>query len=114
MRPHPIANIDFRVAIGGDRCTQPYQASLLNISAMSFGALSAHAIRALNRGAQLGRLAHDTGEGSIRRYHRPEQERSEEHTSEPQSLMRNSYALFCLKQNTSHLLQQYTKHQKIQ
>src|SRR3546814_15621431 len=37
MRPHPIANIDFRVAIGGDRCTQPYQASLLNISAMSFG-----------------------------------------------------------------------------
>ncbi|HEY9544783.1 MAG TPA: FMN-binding glutamate synthase family protein [Solimonas sp.] len=74
MRPHPIANIDFRVAIGGDRCTQPYQASLLNISAMSFGALSANAIRALNRGAQLGRFAHDTGEGSISRYHRPEQE----------------------------------------
>src|SRR3546814_19478200 len=74
MRPHPFANIDFRVAIGGDRCTQPYQASLLNISAMSFGALSANAIRALNRGAQLGRFAHDTGEGSISRYHRPEQE----------------------------------------
>src|SRR3546814_11625311 len=59
---------------GGDRCTQPYQASLLNISAMGFGALSANAIRALNRGAQLGRFAHDTGEGSISRYHRPEQE----------------------------------------
>src|SRR3546814_936522 len=41
---------------------------------MSFGALSANAIRALNRGAQLGRFAHDTGEGSISRYHRPEQE----------------------------------------
>jgi glutamate synthase domain-containing protein 2 len=72
MRPRTIANTDFRVAIGGVRCTQPYQASLLNISAMSFGALSANAIRALNRGAQLGRFAHDTGEGSISRYHRPE------------------------------------------
>ncbi|MFT4046910.1 MAG: FMN-binding glutamate synthase family protein [Solimonas sp.] len=72
MRPTAIANTDFRIAIGGERCTQPYQASLLNISAMSFGALSANAIRALNRGAQLGRFAHDTGEGSISRYHRPE------------------------------------------
>ncbi|MGH8445171.1 MAG: FMN-binding glutamate synthase family protein [Solimonas sp.] len=72
MKPHRIANTDFRVAIGGERCTQPYQASLLNISAMSFGSLSSNAIRALNRGAQIGRFAHDTGEGSISRYHRPE------------------------------------------
>jgi glutamate synthase domain-containing protein 2 len=44
--------------------------SLFNVSAMSFGALSANAIRALNRGAKLGNFAHDTGEGGISRYHR--------------------------------------------
>ena len=44
--------------------------SLFNISAMSFGALSANAIRALNRGAKLGGFAHDTGEGGYSRYHR--------------------------------------------
>src|SRR3546814_8119544 len=60
----------FRVHIGGDDCTQPYSASIFNISAMSFGSLSANAIRALNQGAQLGGFAHDTGEGSISRYHR--------------------------------------------
>jgi len=74
MRPRTISDTDFRIAIGGERCTQPYEASLLNISAMSFGALSANAIRALNRGAQLGGFAHDSGEGSISRYHRPETE----------------------------------------
>jgi glutamate synthase domain-containing protein 2 len=74
MQPRTITDTDFRVAIGGERCTQPYEASLLNISAMSFGALSANAIRALNRGAQLGGFAHDSGEGSISRYHRPETE----------------------------------------
>ena len=70
MRPVKIANTDFRVQIGGEACSQPYASSLLNISAMSFGALSANAIRALNSGAKLGGFAHDTGEGSISRYHR--------------------------------------------
>jgi len=70
MRPAKLADSDFRVRIGGKDCTQPYDSSLLNISAMSFGALSANAIRALNTGAKLGGFAHDTGEGSISRYHR--------------------------------------------
>ena len=61
---------DFRVAIGGPDCARPYLASIYNISAMSFGALGASAIRALNRGAKLGNFAHDTGEGGISRYHR--------------------------------------------
>lgn len=70
-RPVPAADpANFRVAIGGDECTQPYSASIFNISAMSFGALSANAIRALNKGAKLGGFAHDTGEGSISPYHR--------------------------------------------
>ena len=60
----------FRIAIGGPQCRQPYSASIFNISAMSFGALSANAIGALNKGASLGRFAHDTGEGSISPYHR--------------------------------------------
>lgn len=60
----------FRVSVGGPQCRQPYSASIFNISAMSFGALSANAVRALNRGAQLGGFAHDTGEGSISPYHR--------------------------------------------
>jgi glutamate synthase domain-containing protein 2 len=68
--PCPPENHDFRVAVGGKHCRQPYSLSLLNISAMSFGALSANAIRALNMGAKLGGFAHDTGEGSISRYHR--------------------------------------------
>ena len=51
-------------------CTQPYSASVLNISAMSYGALSANAVRALNRGAKLGGFAHDTGEGGVSPYHR--------------------------------------------
>jgi glutamate synthase domain-containing protein 2 len=70
MRPIKIADTDFRVSVGGRDCTQPYSCSLLNVSAMSFGALSANAIRALNKGAKLGGFAHDTGEGSISRYHR--------------------------------------------
>ncbi|KDO00623.1 FMN-binding glutamate synthase family protein [Pseudomonas donghuensis] len=60
----------FRISIGGPQCRQPYSASIFNISAMSFGALSANAIGALNKGAKLGRFAHDTGEGSISPYHR--------------------------------------------
>lgn len=60
---------DLRVTIGGPQCSQPYSASIFNISAMSFGALSANAIQALNKGAQMGGFAHDTGEGGISRYH---------------------------------------------
>ena len=70
LAPAPVQHHDFRVSIGGPACARPYDASVFNISAMSFGALSANAIRALNRGAKTGRFAHDTGEGSISRYHR--------------------------------------------
>ncbi|WP_439889189.1 FMN-binding glutamate synthase family protein [Pseudomonas sp. MBLB4123] len=71
MRPAAPADPEsFRVTIGGPQCRQPYSASLFNISAMSFGSLSANAIRALNQGAKLGNFAHDTGEGSISPYHR--------------------------------------------
>jgi len=62
--------VSFRIDIGGPQCRQPYSASVFNISAMSFGALSGNAIRALNKGAKAGGFAHDTGEGSISPYHR--------------------------------------------
>ena len=65
----PANPAEFRVRIGGVACLQPYSASIFNISAMSFGSLSANAILALNKGAQLGNFAHDTGEGSISRHH---------------------------------------------
>jgi glutamate synthase domain-containing protein 2 len=68
--PKPITSEDFRVPIGGPDCRQPYDASIFNISAMSFGALSGNAILALNTGAKRGGFAHDTGEGGISRYHR--------------------------------------------
>jgi len=67
--PTQLASHDFRVLIGAS-ATQPYSASLFNISAMSFGALSANAILALNAGAKRGGFAHDTGEGSVSAYHR--------------------------------------------
>jgi glutamate synthase domain-containing protein 2 len=70
LAPTHIASHDFRLTIGGPACTQPYEASVFNISAMSFGALSANAIQALNSGAKQGRFAHDTGEGSISSWHR--------------------------------------------
>ncbi len=60
---------DLRIQVGGDQCRQPYDASILNISAMSFGALSRNAVLALNAGARLGNFAHNTGEGSISPYH---------------------------------------------
>jgi glutamate synthase domain-containing protein 2 len=60
----------WRVAVGGPQCAKPYDASLLNISAMSFGSLSANAILALNAGAREGGFYHDTGEGGLSRYHR--------------------------------------------
>ncbi len=79
MTPARLATHDFRVTIGapvtgreprpGD-CTRPYEASIFNISAMSFGALSGNAIEALNAGAKRGNFAHDTGEGSISSHHR--------------------------------------------
>ncbi|MGO4394633.1 FMN-binding glutamate synthase family protein [Variovorax sp. M-6] len=79
MRPTKLADHDFRIVIGGtpnpaspagETCTRPYSASVFNISAMSFGALSANAIMALNQGAKMGGFAHDTGEGSISSHHR--------------------------------------------
>lgn len=70
MVPANIADRDFRVSIGGPDCTQPYSMSIFNISAMSFGALSANAILALNEGARQGNFAHDTGEGGISAYHK--------------------------------------------
>ncbi|MFZ1969045.1 MAG: FMN-binding glutamate synthase family protein, partial [Bradyrhizobium sp.] len=60
----------FRVTIGGPDCAKPYSASVFNISAMSFGALSPNAVRALNAGAKKGSFAHDTGEGGFSPYHR--------------------------------------------
>jgi glutamate synthase domain-containing protein 2 len=69
-RAQPSASHDFRITIGGPGLQQPYEASVFNISAMSFGALSANAIQALNSGAQRGGFAHDTGEGSISSWHR--------------------------------------------
>ncbi|MBL0728890.1 FMN-binding glutamate synthase family protein [Piscinibacter sp. HJYY11] len=66
--PTVLATHDFRVTIGATRA-QPYSASVFNISAMSFGALSANAILALNAGAKRGNFAHDTGEGSISVHH---------------------------------------------
>ncbi len=72
MKPSVLATNDFRITIGqaGNGCSQPYSASVFNISAMSFGALSANAILALNQGAKTGGFAHDTGEGSISVHHR--------------------------------------------
>lgn len=69
LSPTKIASHDFRVVVGADRA-QPYSMSVFNVSAMSFGSLSANAIRALNQGAKKGNFAHDTGEGSVSEYHR--------------------------------------------
>jgi len=70
IAPVDIASHDFRIAIGEGRVAKPYSASVFNISAMSFGALSANAILALNEGAKRGGFYHDTGEGSVSRHHR--------------------------------------------
>ncbi|MEO5501888.1 MAG: FMN-binding glutamate synthase family protein [Ginsengibacter sp.] len=63
MNHHP------RVTVGNKDCLQPYDCSVLNVSAMSFGSLSAVAIEALNLGAKIGGFAHNTGEGGISPYH---------------------------------------------
>jgi len=70
IAPRPVGKESFRIMIGDVDCTKPYSASVFNISAMSFGALSANAIRALNGGAKRGGFAHDTGEGGYSPYHR--------------------------------------------
>jgi glutamate synthase domain-containing protein 2 len=67
--PRPELDVPPRVRIGGKDCTQPYDMALLNVSAMSFGALSGNAIQALNKGAALGGFAHDTGEGGLTDHH---------------------------------------------
>ncbi|MDB5584211.1 MAG: glutamate synthase [Bradyrhizobium sp.] len=69
MSPKARVVEQFRVIIGGPDCTKPYSASVFNISAMSFGALSPNAVRALNAGARKGQFAHDTGEGGVSPYH---------------------------------------------
>jgi glutamate synthase domain-containing protein 2 len=69
IRAHFADDLNPKVRIGGPDCTQPYDISMLNVSAMSFGALSANAIEALNGGAARGGFAHDTGEGGISPYH---------------------------------------------
>lgn len=66
---HGTETQNLRTTVGGPDCTQPYKASLLNISAMSFGALSNNAIMALNGGAKAGGFAHNTGEGGLSPYH---------------------------------------------
>jgi len=70
LAPRAVNGHDFRTRIGGPACARPYDASIFNISAMSFGALSANAILALNAGAKRGAFAHNTGEGGFSPYHR--------------------------------------------
>jgi len=69
ITPSANAPKETRVHVGTDQCSRPYQAARLNISAMSFGALGAHAIEALNMGAKIGNFYHDTGEGGLSPYH---------------------------------------------
>jgi len=69
LAPLAVADSEPRVQVGGPQCTQPYLASRLNISAMSFGSLSKNAILALNHGARRGGFAHNTGEGGLSPYH---------------------------------------------
>lgn len=67
--PKKVKPEDLRVSIGNAQCKQPYNASLLNISAMSYGALSKTAVLSLNGGAHIGGFAHNTGEGGVSPYH---------------------------------------------
>ena len=69
LSPKEVANHNPRIRFGGPECTQPYEASPLNISAMSYGSLGKNAIMALNKGARAGGFAHNTGEGGLSPYH---------------------------------------------
>ncbi|RYG45244.1 MAG: FMN-binding glutamate synthase family protein [Chitinophagaceae bacterium] len=69
MYPVKMKDKDLRTWIGNDQCLQPYSASIFNISAMSYGALSKTAVQSLNEGAKLGGFAHNTGEGGISSHH---------------------------------------------
>lgn len=69
LSPKEVSSDKARIIIGGKDCKKPYNASRLNISGMSFGALSPNAIRSLNKGAYIGEFAQNTGEGSISSYH---------------------------------------------
>ena len=69
LAPKPILKEEPRIRIGGPDCKQPYLASLFNISAMSYGALSKNAVLALNNGARIGKFIHNTGEGGLSPYH---------------------------------------------
>jgi glutamate synthase domain-containing protein 2 len=69
LAPKHVTETNPRIRFGGNDCQQPYDASPLNISAMSYGALSKNAIMALNKGAKIGSFSHNTGEGGISPYH---------------------------------------------
>ena len=69
LRALTVPHTPPRVLFGGDTCDQPYAAAILNVSAMSYGALSENAIQALNEGARLGGFAHNTGEGGLSAHH---------------------------------------------
>ena len=69
LSPKIVPESEARTVVGNAQCKQPYSASRLNISGMSFGAISPNAIRALNRGAKTGNFAHNTGEGGLSKYH---------------------------------------------
>jgi glutamate synthase domain-containing protein 2 len=70
MAPSHLPDAPFTTTFGGPDCKKPYEGSVLNISGMSYGALSPNAIEALNKGAKMGGFAHTTGEGSISKFHR--------------------------------------------
>jgi len=69
ISPKPHLHVHPRVKIGGPDCTQPYEASLFNVSAMSYGSLSKNAVLALNKGAKKGGFYHNTGEGGLSPHH---------------------------------------------
>jgi len=69
LHPKYVDPESLRITIGGPQCKKPYSASILNISAMSFGALSKNAVISLNKGAEIGNFSHNTGEGGLTNYH---------------------------------------------
>ncbi|OGT31754.1 MAG: glutamate synthase [Gammaproteobacteria bacterium RIFCSPHIGHO2_12_FULL_35_23] len=69
LNPKVVDKDSMRILIGNEQCKKPYLASRLNISAMSYGAISKNAVRALNRGAKIGGFYQNTGEGGLSQYH---------------------------------------------